>query len=95
MATIRMAYHWTQKNPNFMTPHTEQIEQATNDVFVELSYGEFLDKPLFGVTVLKYNKERKTFESGHELSTSFNERARAESYFSHILAQLKFKEIEA
>lgn len=55
--TAGEAFRLRMPSPNFMTPHRLWLGTAPNGNHVELTYGDFMNRPLFGVTVLGPNAE--------------------------------------
>lgn len=61
--------------PNLMTPEQLQYYESEN-FYVELASGKFMDVKLYGVTVL----EKNTLEHRHDLSKPFDTLQAAEDY---------------
>lgn len=74
---------------NFMTPvvekyHIKENKSKTHYLAIELSSGEFISKPLYGITCLLYCKESKQVFRISDMSNSFSTKDEAEKYIVKI-----------
>jgi hypothetical protein len=90
MATTRQAISWARKNYNFITPHMIKLVRIKSlpNTFVELAEGDFLEKSIFGVSIIKWDNEKQDFTTNHEYSEDYNKslytRETAEHYFDWL-----------
>ncbi len=80
MKSAQTIFRSIVKNKNFMTPDVVSFKRRGNYVF-EIASGEFMGKPIFGVTVVNV----KELKHDHDLSKGgFESLELAEEYMESI-----------
>lgn len=90
MPNIRQFRQWQRRNPNFMTPTAVNTQHPTSNYYTELSVGEFLGIPLYGVSVIHWNGEK--FTTSHPFDTlpkALHDEKQAIKYFNTVNRILK------
>lgn len=77
---------WQKRHPNFITPEILDLE-VYEDKIIELSKGNFLDKDIFGVTILEECNEGvytgfKTVNT--DLDKCFEDKNEAKDYIKEL-----------
>lgn len=82
----RVTFVRSQKQyPNFVTPELIAVRKNKEGEYIELSHGRIFDKEMYGVTVLKRDKDEKSgFGTVSEKSKPFGTRKEAEAYYEGL-----------
>jgi len=78
---------WAKEHPNFMTPHIVKLTSKGNTI-VEISRGtDFNDKPIYGVTKVKYDNGKYIIQSHvNKCFQGTDSRTNAFKYAKKVLA---------